>query len=254
MHYLSDMPSSIETQYECLAELREIEQRIYLVERDALAIPDELKRKDSEILHKRQALDSAKALFQENEKKLRAAERDLKEKEDALFKAEGKMMEVKTNAEYLAATKENLIQKDAKSAMEDGVLQLITSLEEIKSKVAVIEADFKKDEAVLLAEKTKLNAEHQELLKTLSTLQEKRKGLTAQLDPATAAMFNKLVAMKKGVAITQTENGRCLGCNMAVRAQIYNEVLGRKTVHRCPNCGKILITSKRILETDGVTA
>lgn len=239
------MPPSLEAQYKCLADLKEIDERLHYVERDVQRVPDEIREKDAAIVRRRSALDSAKALFAEAEKKLRAAERDLKEKEDALFKAEGKLMEVKTNVEYAAAAKENQAQKEGKGVLEDKVLQLITSLEEQKKALVGIEADFKVGEKEILAERDKLAGELEKLKKTLQELTEQRLTLAGQLDAPVATMYHKIVAAKKGVAVAIAEGGRCLACNIQVRAQIFNEILGRKAVHRCGSCGKILITPPR---------
>ncbi len=241
------MPPSFDDQYICLAELKEIDERLHHVDRDAGRIPVDIQKYDDAITAKRADLDAAKALFTDVEKKLRAAERDLKEKEDALFKAEGKMMEVKTNDEYQAALKENANQKAAKAGLEDRVLTLINSLEEQKKALALIESEFKANEAVILVDKNKLVAEHQILLRDLTKLTEQRTALASKLDPAVSTMYLKIVATKKGVAIANAEKGRCMGCNIQVRAQIYNEILGHKAIHRCTSCGKILVVPPRAL-------
>jgi uncharacterized protein len=239
------MPPTFDDQYICLAELKEIDERLHHVERDAGRIPEDIRKYDDAITAKRADLDAAKALFTDVEKRLRAAERDLKEKEDALFKAEGKMMEVKTNEEYQAAIRENANQKAAKASLEDRVLTLINSLEEQKKALALVEGEFKANEAVILVDKNKLVAEHEVLLRDLAKLVEQRSALAAKLDPVISTIYLKIVATKKGVAIANADKGRCMGCNIQVRAQIYNEILGHKAIHRCTSCGKILVVPPR---------
>ncbi|MBY0370419.1 hypothetical protein K2X33_07015, partial [bacterium] len=231
------MAESLDAQYQFLLQLKEIDERAFLVERDVGLIPGELAKHDAALATRRSAFDSAKAQVADCEKRLRAAERELKEKEDALFKAEGKMMEVKTNEEYQAAMRENAVQKAAKATLEDNVLKLITDLEGEKGKLGDIEKVFKTEEGKILAEKTKLQQENAELQKLLETLTEKRKNVSGQMEPSAASLYQKILALRRGTAVATTDNGRCLSCNLQVRPQIYNEILGHKAIHRCGNCG-----------------
>jgi len=239
------MSENFVLQYQCLAELKEIDERAFLIERDSERIPEEIRVQDEALAARRNDLDTVKAQVTEGEKRLRAAERELKEKEDSLFKAEGKMMEVKTNQEYQAAIKENEAQKAAKALLEERVLVLINEMEEQKKALVGIETEFKTYETMILQQKKKLNDEHQALMKQLEVVLRQRKELTSKLDPSVATMYLKGIALGR-TAVAATEHGRCLSCNMQVRAQIYNEILGHKAIHRCPSCGRILIVPARV--------
>ncbi len=236
------MASPLDLQYQSLIELKSLEETIQRVQRDVQKMPAEIALQDDAILLKRKDLDQAKAQFATAEKTLRATERELKDKEDSLFKAEGKLMEVKTNDAYQAALKENQNQKVAKGSLEDKVLQLISGLEEQKKSLATIEAAFKIEEAALLVEKKKLTDEHAKLVSELEVLLGARKEKSAKLDPAVAVLYHRSVATGK-VPVAIADKGRCLGCNVQVRAQVYNEVLGRTAMHRCTNCGRMLIVA-----------
>ncbi len=240
------MKSPLDSQYRCLAELKEIEESAFLVERGFGGLPAEINELDSAVAAKRSELDQAKARSAEAEKKLRATERELKEKEDALFKAEGKMMEVKTNVEYQAATKENLTQKKNKTELEDKILALITGLEEQKKALGLIETEFKTYESGMAEKRAALKVEENKLADQLRVLVEKRQRLLSTLEPATIYNYQKLLTAKK-VPVAFAEDGKCGACHMVVRAQIYNEILGQKAVHRCASCTRLLIVPVRAL-------
>ncbi len=239
------MSKAFEEQYRCLVELKELDQKAQYVERDAEKIPEEIRKHEEALSTRRQDLDSAKLQATECEKKLRAAERELKEKEDSLFKAEGKMMEVKTNEEYQAAMKENLAQKQAKAVLEDRVLEMISEVEEQKQTLVGIEREFKDYENGIQADKKKLNDDHQELMKQLEGLLRQRVALTSLLEPSTATLYQKILAAGKGAAVALVEKGRCVACNLQIRAQIFNEILVFTAIHRCANCGRILVVTRR---------
>lgn len=243
--YECQMSKAFEEQYRCLAELKELDQKAHYVERDAEKIPEEIRKHDEALATRRRDLDSAQVQASECEKKLRGAERELKEKEDSLFKAEGKMMEVKTNEEYQAAMKENQNQKQAKAVLEDRVLEMISEVEEQKQTLVGIEREFKDYEQGVLAQKKKLTEDHQELMKQLEVLLRQRAALTAQLDPTVATTYQKILSTGKGVAVALADQGKCLACNIQIRPQLFNEILGFTAIHRCSNCGRLLIASRR---------
>jgi uncharacterized protein len=246
------MTPSFSSQYLVLSQLKEIEETAHYVQRDLERVPEDIRQLEASLATKRGELDAAKASFSESEKKLRATERELKDKEDALFKAEGKMMEVKTNTEYQAALKENEAQKKTKAGLEDKVLGLITALEEQKKALASVDGEFKTYESGILAQKKGLEEDLKKLGEQMAKIVEKRKEFTSQLDSATQASYSKLLVAKK-VPVSFAESGRCSACNLQVRAQIYNEILGQKAVHRCANCSRILIVPVRT-ETSAASA
>lgn len=237
------MSQPFDSQYRCLADLKEIDEKAHWVERDVERVPTEIGQLETALSDRRRDLDQAKAQAQACEKNLRAAERELKEKEDSLFKAEGKMMEVKTNVEYQAALKENEVQKQAKAILEDRVLGLLNEMEEQKGLLKAIEQEFRTYEQGILEKKKQLTDEHQQLIKQLEEILRKRQAVADQLDPTTSQLYKRIVATAKSGAIAVADQGRCQGCNIQIRPQIYNEVLGHKAIHRCGNCGRILIVS-----------
>jgi predicted nucleic acid-binding Zn-ribbon protein len=69
-----------------------------------------------------------------------------------------------------------------------------------------------------------------------------REETAAQLDDGTAALFRKVSNRMKGAVVAAVdESGRCTSCNIQIRPQAYNEIVGAKAVHTCGSCGKILV-------------
>lgn len=241
-------------QYQVLNDLKRIDEKASRLQRDIDLIPIELKKLEDSEKVRRQEFTKVKEQFDATEKKLRGAEGDLREREDRLKKAEGKMMEVKTNEEYQAAIKENENQKKAKGGLEEQVLALFNEVEGQRGKLSEVEKTVKAYEASISEDKNKLQTELNKMRALLKEQTDKRESILGQLRPDTATLYNRLSNQNGGLAVAAAENGMCQSCNIKIRPQLYNEVLGFKAIHRCPNCGKILIIPPKEAVSEGSLA
>jgi predicted nucleic acid-binding Zn-ribbon protein len=223
-----------------LNELRRLDDQVYRIRRDAEKIPQEIDKLNSTLTQKREENLSKKTTLDAVEKQLRTREIELKEREDKLKKAEEKMMEVKTNEEYQAAQKENEAQRVEKAKLEEEIIVLLNQAEEQRKVFKAIDTEFKSFETAITADLKRLEEERKKLLQDLEKETSKRSHITPQLPTDISSIYMKLADRMAGGSISIVENGLCLGCNMKVRPQLYNEVLGLKAIHRCSNCGRIL--------------
>ena len=236
----------MKAQYGILHELKKLDDKILRLQADITRIPDEIQRLDASLSTHREEFQTAKSGFEASEKNLRKAELDLKEKESALQKAESKMMEVKTNEEYQAAMRENEGTKKEKGTLEETVMRLMSELDGQRGSIKEAEKVFKEHEAKLNEEKKTLESERQKLVKQLEELTQKKAESVKQLSPEIGSIYTRVSTRGRGgAAVVVVENGMCPGCNMRVQPQLFNEVLGFKALHRCQNCGRILIVAPK---------
>ena len=237
-------------QYEILAQLKRVDDKVHRLQNEANRIPDEIARLEKALADRKAEFNASKEAFETQDKALRKAESDLKEKEDGLRKAEGKMMEVKTNEEYQAALKENQGQKGEKGKLEDQVLTSMTKAEEHRTRFKDAEKTLKDHEIIYQRDKKTLDEDRLKVVNQIEHQIQLRVQLAAKLSPDVAAIFNRVVSRTKGVSVVRAENGRCQGCNRTIQPQLFNEVLGQKAVHKCQNCGKILLVASQELPAE----
>lgn len=228
-------------QYLVLTELKRTDEKIFRLRNELDQLPIELSNLDTEIGKSLAVYQTVKTKHDDLEKSVRKAESDLKEKEDFLRKAESKMMEVKTNEEYQAALKENETHKTEKGVLEERVLSLISEWEAFRKTLKDADTDHKARSADFTSQKNRLQEEGRGIQKAYEELLEKRKGVLSQLNTEIKSLYEKACSTIKGVTISKIEKGMCCSCNVRVRPQLYNEVLGFKAIHRCPSCNRILI-------------
>ncbi len=238
----------MKAQFRILGKLKRLDEKLYRLQTELERIPEEVKKLDQKLARHKEDFNLQKANFEANEKLLRKAELDLKEKEDFIRKAEGKMMECKTNEEYQAAQKEIEGFKSEKSKLEEVVLTAMNGMDGLKNNLKAAETKFKEEESVVNKEKKEFEEAKNKLLRSYEEQASHKDGLVTQLSPDAASLYRRVFGITKGIAICLAENSSCLGCNMKIRPQLFNEVLGAKVIHRCPSCGRILITASAELD------
>lgn len=236
------MSEGIKVQYQILTNLRRIDEKILRAQAEAARVPDELAILDKGFAEKKADFQKSKDALDNHEKSIRKTEQDLREKEDFLRKAESKMMEVKTNEAYQAAMKENESHQEEKKGLEEKLLSLMNQTETFRNSFQEAEKKFKAFESVFNSDKKALEDEKAKSLRALEEQLSQRQQAATQLEPSVLVLYQRTIERFKGAPIVLAENGMCLGCNMKVRPQLFNEILGRKAIHRCPTCNKILIT------------
>ena len=235
------MSNVLKDEYRVLTELKRTDEKVFRLKKELDQIPVEIADIEAEIQKSLDIYNGVKAQHDQIEKNLRKAESDLREKEDFLRKAESKMMEVKTNEEYQAALRENEGHKTAKGELEESVLNLISDIEKFKATLQQADSEHKVRSQKFNDAKKKLQEEGKSIQKSYEELLEKRKGVVGSVSNEVRSLYEKVAAAVKGVPIVKAENGLCTGCHVKLRPQLFNEVLGLKSFHRCPSCGKILI-------------
>ena len=160
-------------------------------------------------------------------------------------KSEEKLHSVKTNKEYQSSLKEIDDLKAISSKFEDEMLEFLEKIETAEKdlqirkqqhKEVVVETDLKRAAIQREAEQSKARLEQ---------LISDRNATAANLDANLLALFNRVKAKHpNGVAIAEVRDAVCLGCNMNIPPQIYNELQRRDSLKYCPSCERIIFWRK----------
>lgn len=228
-------------QYRILSDLKAIEEKIFRLQREAEGLPKELQNLDQTLQTARQKKEETLKIQEQAEKRLRMAELDLKEREENLKKSQDKMMEVTSNDAYKAAMREIGNQKTEKSVYEECVIKLMTEADEGRKAAALVSAEFSGAEVAVNTEKVKIEEERKRVLQLLEEQISRRMATIKMLAPEVAELYNRTLAKLRSIPIVTAESGRCSGCHMVIRPQLYNEILGFKAIHKCTTCGRLLV-------------
>jgi len=178
------------------------------------------------------------------EKQRRDRERDLVEAQSQKKKVEERLMSIKTNKEYQAALHEIDSIKALIKDKEDLILESMEGMEASKAKLKKSEAELARARGVFEEKKRQIEVELKAYLEDVDRQRHDREELTgqmAQMAPDIYAEYQRQMKAKNGRAVAVVAYEQCMGCNMKIPAQIYNEVMLGEKIIFCPHCARILL-------------
>lgn len=231
---------SIKDQLRKLVDLQSVDAQAYDLKRV-------LKEKPAEVETLKQEFESKKVTLKQLEDKLKAAqlaqknlELDLKQKEEAIVKAEGTLSALKTNKEYQARLLEIENIKADKSLIEEKILLSYDAIETAKkavdaekATVATYEKDFNAKKKIVDDEVAVANDQ----LKVKESL---RGRLIPEIRPDILAKYERILINKDGLAVVPVDKQTCGGCYMHLTEQLTNEMRKYANITSCDTCARIL--------------
>jgi len=223
-----------------LVELQRLDIRLKVLDdflesapQERAALDDEKKQAEADMDNKREELDETK-------KTLHRAESGLADREEKIRQITAKLNQVKTNKEYEAALKEIDEQKRHIGKLEEEILQLYDKVEEVQQQRQKLEAGWKDWLREFEGRRSELESRISAAEKELEARRADRESLAPTLDDEAIKLYDKS-SQKKGRALARADKEVCLGCNVHVPAQLYNEVLQGSRVINCSGCQRILV-------------
>lgn len=158
-----------------------------------------------------------------------------------IVRSETNMKEIKTNKEFQAVGREITAARRQVTDLEEQLLQKITQIEELSASLAV-----KKGQLYELAENSaqRVVAKQAEIDKIQSDIDvdvERRETVTKGIPASLVKKFTILREQRRGQALAIARDGYCMGCNMHLPPQLYNNLYKYEELLACPHCQRILI-------------
>lgn len=124
---------------------------------------------------------------------------------------------------------------------ETGILEQLESIDEtdnvLKEKseeIENLESDWKKTQEDFAAQ---LESDKKEL----ERLETERESVFAEISPALAAAYNRLITRSRdGIAVAEVRDGSCSACFMNLRKQMIVQLKTTDDIHTCESCTRIL--------------
>ncbi len=234
------LEGELNEQLKLLVELQEVDSTILSIADKIESLPVRLEKFKAPFKEANNALQKVKAQYEALSKDRKNKELEAEEIQDKINKIKARSKEVKTNKEYEAYLKEIEGFEKEKFRIEDEILSQMENMESFAKtlqkeelKVRKAEEDLKQQEKSFEEEKTKFHAE-MEMFKT------KRKEFVARIDSDLYEQYMNLLKRLGGVAVVQTRNEICLGCNTNIPPQLYNDIKKNEHIFNCYYCKRFL--------------
>jgi len=175
----------------------------------------------------------------------RESERLIEDVESGIAKSNQKLSSVKSNKEYSAALKEISDLGEDKKRLEDQLLEIMESIEDLDGERIAFEKEkegagraFREGENRILAELRELDAE-------LKNLLGERDRLCGEVDKGLLKRYDSLRKTKGGIAISAVVKGICQTCHLRIPPQNFNELIRGEQMMNCPHCHRIIYWGER---------
>lgn len=223
-----------------LIQLQALDAQILAAEAVCARIPLQIAAYEQAVKDAEASVESARAAVRTTQKELDSKNLDLKSMDDKIAGCEKQLNEISTNDAYKAMLGQIAGYKADKSRIEDEVLQLSYTLDELGGPIE----DAKKAVEAAVAERDAhagvLKAQQAEKQTEIDALREKRGAHMEHVDPETHELYARVLKLRKGSAMAEVIDEHCQGCMMGLNLQEISKLTACREVISCRTCHRIL--------------
>jgi hypothetical protein len=227
-----------------IVQLQEIEIETGRIKSILAGVPVRIDGLDAELNNANHEIEKKKVLVDELKKKYRLCESDYQASLSLYNRSQEKLSAVKNNKEYQSILKEIEDIKAKSSGIEEEMIKGLDEIESAEKDVARLKKEFISIEERIKKEKKILIDETEQDKKNLAALVEKWENIAKNVSPELMQKFNTVKGLTKGTGIAPVLDSICLGCNMNIPPQMYNELQKFDSIKLCPHCQRIIYWGK----------
>lgn len=233
-----------------LLRLQELDLRIEACRIREAEIPKQKKKYHVQKARLQEELEERREALTKLQLEQRESERDIEQKQAQINKYEEQLFAVKKNEEYQALLHAIELLKKQIGIHEERIIAIMVELDDAKVGFEEDQKRIKAEMDALEALCTEVDRELAEAIRDREALEEQRKPILAEVEPGLLSKYKRIRTHKgTGPAVVPLRGEICSGCNMNVRPQIINEVLGGK-IRACSQCGRLLFDKDSMPEME----
>mgnify|MGYP001107468586 CR=1 FL=1 len=205
---------------------------------DALS---EVEALDSRLQEARDAIEAKREELAALEEERKTLEENLATEHANITRSEANLKGITTQKEYQAVNKEIASARKLIGELEEQILQKTTRGEELKGELDAMESDTATLEENIVTQKAEVQARIDAEETTAAADVKIRDELVKSIPAGMLKRYEKLREVRRGVAVVEARDGGCLGCNMHIPPQMYNNLFRGEELITCPHCQRILV-------------
>ena len=223
-----------------LEELQGIDQKIDGRQAEKDALLQQMAGLDREIEESRLALDVLREELVALQGQKEETELTLGVEADNIVRSEARLHDIKTQKEYQAVLKEISTAKKVKAELEEQILKKIGDTESLQGSLAEGEQNLAALTGNIALRKEEVQEQLDKLEAAIATDRSEREATTTGLTAPLINRYCMLREKRQGIAVVEARDGSCLGCNMNIPPQMYNNLYKGQELITCPHCQRIL--------------
>lgn len=225
---------------ERLIQLQALDSRVAEARRLQITIPETQRALDDRLEGARQAVAAGKERLAGNNASRRNLEKDIAAIQTRLSRYKDQLMEVKTNREYHAMQHEIETAQGEVKGLEDQMLELMVTGDDIGAGLKSAEAALKAAEQQIVRERADLDQQLTAAAASLDDLARERSTLAATIAAPTLALYEQVARGRKGIAVALARDGLCIECHVRLRPQVYQQIRQNNSIIQCDSCQRVL--------------
>lgn len=231
-----------------LDDLQEIDLKVDALQGEKEVFGAQLNQLDQTLAEATQKLADKGAEIETVETEKGALEENLAIEQVNITRSEANLKGITTQKEYLAVSKEISTAKKLIGELEEQILQKISTLEQLKGEEEQLREQQSALEQNLSATQEEIRAKIAGLDAAIAADAAVRAETAKVLPPAIIKRYDRLREQRRGLAVVEARDGSCLGCNMSIPPQMYNNLFRGDELITCPHCNRILVLRQTVAQ------
>jgi len=221
-----------------LLELQIADKEIRRLRDEVAALPKRVAVIEQKLAGTKAHLEKARTAAKGDEADRKKFEANIKDLQGKISKYRDQSLDVKTNEQYKAILSEIQFAEQEIRLNEDRILEVMVNVETREKDVKAAEAELKAETAEIEKEKEEARKVTAEDQKKLAEWNAKRDGLRHGISEDILRHYER-VAKFRGTGLAEARDHKCMGCQVMLRPQTYNEVRNSEKVMVCESCQRI---------------
>ena len=223
---------------EKLLELQIADKEIRKLQEEVAALPKRMAVIEQKLAGTKAHLEKVRAAAKGDEANRKKFEANIKDLQGKISKYRDQSLDVKTNDQYKALLHEIQFAEQEIRLNEDRILEVMVSVDVREKEVKAAEAELKAETAEIEKEKEEARKVTAEDQKKLSEWNSKRDGLRRGVSEDLLRHYERVMKFR-GTGLAEVRDHKCMGCQVMLRPQTYNEVRNGEKVMICESCSRV---------------
>jgi predicted nucleic acid-binding Zn-ribbon protein len=229
---------------ENLLQLQGVDKEIRRLQDEIAELPKRVAVIEQKLAGTKAQLEKAYAAVKADEAARRKYDTNISDLRGRISKYRDQSLDVKTNEQYKALLHEIQFAEKEITANEDKILELMVNADARDKEVKAAQAELKVETAEIEKEKEQARQRTAEDEKLLAEARSKRDQFRGGVREDLLRQYER-VSKFRGSGIAEVRDHKCMGCQVILRPQTYNDVRSGSDVVICDSCQRILYLSPK---------